>query len=38
MCTVRYIGLFLKDPPAVPWPVVQHLAAQLEIEEYTKRG
>ena len=33
MCTVRYIGLFLEDPLAVPWPVVEHLAAQLEIED-----
>ncbi|WTW80303.1 DUF4158 domain-containing protein [Streptomyces sp. NBC_00009] len=30
MCTVRYIGLFLEDPLAVPWPVVEHLATQLE--------
>lgn len=43
MCTVRYIGLFLQDPLAVPWPVVEHLAAQLEIEDasqikrYTER-
>ncbi|MDX3434341.1 DUF4158 domain-containing protein [Streptomyces sp. ME01-18a] len=43
MCTVRYIGLFLEDPLAVPWPVVGHLAAQLEIEDasqvkrYTER-
>ncbi len=43
MCTVRYIGLFLEDPSAVPWPVVEHLAQQLEIEdpsclkEYTER-
>jgi TnpA family transposase len=43
MCTVRYIGLFLEDPLAVPWPVVEHLAAQLGIEdvscvkEYTER-
>uniref|UniRef100_UPI003BAA43A1 DUF4158 domain-containing protein n=1 Tax=Streptomyces sp. NBC_01175 TaxID=2903759 RepID=UPI003BAA43A1 len=43
MCTVRYIGLFLEDPLAVPWQVVEHLAAQLEIEdvsyvkEYTER-
>lgn len=43
MCTVRYIGLFLEDPLAVPWPVVEHLAVQLEIEdvscvkEYTER-
>lgn len=43
MCTVRYIGLFLEDPLAVPWPVVEHLAEQLEIEdpscikEYTER-
>ncbi|MEU0453822.1 DUF4158 domain-containing protein, partial [Streptomyces sp. NPDC006129] len=33
MCTVRYIGLFLEDPLAVPWPVVEHLAAQLGIED-----
>jgi len=33
MCTVRYIGLFLEDPLAVPPPVVEHLAAQLEIED-----
>lgn len=32
MCTVRFIGLFLEDPVAVPWPVVVHLAEQLEIE------
>ncbi|MGB8946635.1 MAG: Tn3 family transposase [Streptomyces sp.] len=43
MCTVRYIGLFLEDPLAVPWRVVEHLAAQLEIEDasqikrYTER-
>lgn len=43
MCTVRYIGLFLEDPLAVPWPVVEHVATQLEIEdvscvkEYTER-
>lgn len=43
MCTVRYIGLFLEDPLNVPWPVVEHLAEQLEIEdpsclkEYTER-
>lgn len=33
MCTVRYIGLFLEDPLDVPWPVVEHLAAQLGIED-----
>ncbi|MEU9920032.1 Tn3 family transposase [Streptomyces griseoluteus] len=43
MCTVRYVGLFLEDPLAVPWPVVEHLAAQLGIEDpscvkrYTER-
>ncbi|MCP3818141.1 DUF4158 domain-containing protein [Streptomyces sp. A3M-1-3] len=43
ICTVRYVGLFLEDPLAVPWPVVEHLAEQLEIEdvscvkEYTER-
>jgi hypothetical protein len=31
--TVRYIGLFLEDPLAVPWSVVEHLAAQLGIED-----
>ncbi|WTX00725.1 DUF4158 domain-containing protein [Streptomycetaceae bacterium NBC_01309] len=31
MCTVPvwYVGLFLEDPLAVPWPVVEHLAASL---------
>ncbi|MGI5290815.1 DUF4158 domain-containing protein [Nonomuraea polychroma] len=29
--TVRYKGLFLEDPLAVPWPVVDYLAEQLEI-------
>ncbi|WSW88583.1 DUF4158 domain-containing protein [Streptomyces sp. NBC_00989] len=34
MCTVRYVGLFLgEDPRDVPWPVVQHLAEQLGIED-----
>lgn len=43
ICTVRYVGLFLDDPLAVPWSVVEHLAEQLEIEdvscvkEYTER-
>ncbi len=44
MCTVRYIGRFLpEDPLDVPWPVVEHLAAQLGIEDpscvkrYTER-
>jgi len=43
LCTVRYVGLFLDDPLAVPWSVVEHLAEQLEIEdvscvkEYTER-
>ncbi|MFF4763356.1 Tn3 family transposase [Streptomyces sp. NPDC001292] len=43
MCTVRYVGLFLEDPLAVPWPVVEHLAVQLGIEDpscvkrYTER-
>ena len=43
MCTVRYVGLFLEDPLEVPWPVVEHLAAQLGIEDpsrdkrYTER-
>ncbi|MFJ2893540.1 Tn3 family transposase [Streptomyces sp. NPDC087218] len=44
MCTVRYVGLFLEDPLAVPWPVVEHLAVQLGIEDasvvkrYTERS
>ncbi|MEQ4724213.1 DUF4158 domain-containing protein, partial [Nonomuraea sp. B19D2] len=29
--TVRYKGLFLSDPLAVPWPVVDYLAEQLGI-------
>lgn len=33
MCTVRYTGLFLEEPLTVPWPVVEHLAEQLEIED-----
>nr|WP_306419865.1 DUF4158 domain-containing protein [Streptomyces capoamus] len=43
MCTVRYVGLFLEDPLAVPWPVIEHLAVQLGIEDtsvakrYTER-
>jgi hypothetical protein len=44
MCTVRYIGRFLPDDPlGVPWPVVEHLAEQLGIEDvavvkrYTER-
>jgi TnpA family transposase len=44
MCTVRYIGRFLPDDPLdAPWPVVEHLAGQLGIEDasvvkrYTER-
>ncbi|WP_404799980.1 DUF4158 domain-containing protein [Actinoalloteichus fjordicus] len=44
MCTVRYIGRFLPDDPRdAPWPVVEHQAAQLGIEDpsvvkrYTER-
>ncbi len=43
ICMVRSIGLFLEDPLDVPWPVVEHLAEQLGIEdvscvkEYTER-
>ncbi|GGY18135.1 hypothetical protein GCM10010358_81780 [Streptomyces minutiscleroticus] len=34
MCTVRYIGRFLPDDPLdAPWPVAEHLAAQLGIED-----
>jgi hypothetical protein len=29
--TVRYKGLFLEDPLAVPWPMVDYLAGQLGI-------
>ncbi|MGW1404029.1 Tn3 family transposase [Streptomyces sp. NPDC002405] len=45
MCTVRYVGRFLVDDPLdVPWSVVEHLAAQLRIEDpsvvkrYTERA
>jgi len=31
--TVRYIGVFLKDPVDVPWPVVEFVAEQLGIED-----
>ena len=31
--TVRYIGVFLKDPVDVPWPVVAFVAEQLGIED-----
>ncbi|MFG2895031.1 DUF4158 domain-containing protein [Streptomyces sp. NPDC048248] len=43
MCTVRYIGLFLEDPLAVPWPVIEHVGEQLSTEDvscikrYTER-
>ncbi|MFC8263977.1 DUF4158 domain-containing protein [Streptomyces sp. NPDC057291] len=33
MCPVRYVGLFLEDPLAAPWPVVEHLAVQLGIDD-----
>jgi hypothetical protein len=42
--TVRYLGVFLEDPLVVPWPVVQYLAAQLDIDDpscvkrYTERA
>ncbi|MEV8547009.1 Tn3 family transposase [Streptomyces sp. NPDC051572] len=36
MCTVRYIGLFLEDPLDVPWPVIEHLGEQLEIEDVSQ--
>jgi hypothetical protein len=29
--TLRYKRLFLEDPPAVPWPVVDYLAEQLGV-------
>ena len=40
--TVRFVGLFLEDPLEVPWPVVEYLAGQLEIDascvkRYTER-
>jgi Domain of unknown function (DUF4158) len=45
MCTVRYVGRFLVDDPLdVLWSVVEHLAAQLRIEDpsvvkrYTERA
>jgi TnpA family transposase len=45
MCTVRYVGRFLVDDPLdVPWSVVEHVAAQLRIEDpsvvkrYTERA
>lgn len=43
ICTVRFMGLFLEDPLAVPWPVVDYLAEQLGIgdasavKKYTER-
>jgi TnpA family transposase len=33
ICTVRYLGLFLENPLDVPWPVVEHLAAQLGVTD-----
>lgn len=33
MCTVRYVGPFLEDPLAVPWPVIEHLGQELGIED-----
>lgn len=34
MCTVRFIGRFLPDDPLdVPWPVIEHIAEQLGIED-----
>ncbi|MGJ6967188.1 Tn3 family transposase [Streptosporangium sp. G11] len=41
--TVRYKGLFLEDPLAVPWPVVDYLAEQLgigdasQVKKYAER-
>nr|WP_245877645.1 DUF4158 domain-containing protein [Streptomyces glaucescens] len=38
MCTVRYIGRLLPDDSLdAPWRVVEHLAAQLDIEGLVKR-
>ncbi|MFE3454275.1 DUF4158 domain-containing protein [Nonomuraea sp. NPDC059194] len=36
--TVRYKGLFMTDPLAVPWPVVDYLAAQLGRAGSWRRG
>jgi hypothetical protein len=43
VCTVRYVGLFLQDPLAVPWSAVEYLAEQLGVTDascvkrYTER-
>jgi len=38
MCTVRYIGLFLEDPLAVPWPVTDLEVEDVsQIKRYTER-
>jgi Domain of unknown function (DUF4158) len=31
--TVRYLGTFLPDPLDVPWPVVEYLAARLDVAD-----
>nr|WP_206282495.1 DUF4158 domain-containing protein [Streptomyces rhizosphaericus] len=37
MFTVRYVGLFLGEGPLdVPWPVVEHLAGHLGIEDASR--
>jgi Domain of unknown function (DUF4158) len=33
VCTIRYVGLFLQDPSAVPWPAGEYLAGQLGIAD-----
>lgn len=33
MCTVRYVACSWRTPLAVRWPVVEHLAAQLGVED-----
>ena len=33
LTTARFLDTFLADPLDLPWPVVEHLAAQLEIAD-----
>lgn len=32
--TVRFLGLFLTDPLAVPWSVVEYVAVQLDVPDH----